>query len=283
MGVINLTPDSFSDPGENLGIDRLKKKMDLMLRGGIKILDIGAESTAPMNTPIDSQEEIRRFETFLFPYIEQDPPYFQQWSYSIDTYRPETFLKVHDFLKAHGCHQGLIWNDISGLFDSSVLDILAQTQAQYVFCHNWSMNRFSGPKHLDWAKQECSWQDVVSFLTPKDLRPFQDRIWLDPCLGFSKTLEQNLELVKNMPKILKALESYRLLIGISRKSFLKKQIEFEGPHSHRSHQVEYLHTSLLAFWLGLIPPFQKVLFRLHDPTVWSCALRSSSLAYGGSL
>jgi dihydropteroate synthase len=209
MGVMNVTPDSFSD-GAELSAATFKEK--LCRFGPVDALDIGAESTAPMNSPITSEEEWERLRSVL-PFLKN-----LNCLLSIDTYHPETIFRV-----AHDWKGPLIWNDVSGKFDSSVMKYLAANKdLSYVFCHNLAPSRDLTGRHMDYiSKNEGNdfFQELAEFFAPH----IHPQVIFDPCLGFSKTYGQNWYVLEHFSLLQKLVPHDRWLIGFSRKSFLRKK------------------------------------------------------------
>lgn len=265
MGVINITPNSFSDGGESFSAEKCISKINELLNLDVQYLDFGAESTAPFNSKIDSKEEIERFENILFPsLVHLDIP--ENVRISIDTYRPETFKRVYDEISKNFVRP-LIWNDVSGVIDNEVFNILKECpNSEYVFSHNNVNSRDDVLNHMDY----CNEGDIVSQLSlyfEKGLEQFkanglEERVILDPCFGFSKTYEQNLDLIKNI-EILTSKFNNTWLLGISKKSFLRK---FLNVSDSNNIEIEVLHGLILSNWAQKITE-NEVIIRLHDPSI----------------
>ena len=99
MGVLNITPDSFSDGGFYNTVEKCRKHIKYLIDKGIQYLDVGAESTAPFNNSITQEEELLRYKNLFLPVVTDIPTLP---SLSIDTYRPETFIEVFKSLKKTG-------------------------------------------------------------------------------------------------------------------------------------------------------------------------------------
>ena len=220
MGVINVTPNSFSDGGEIRSPDDVLKKIKDF--GPVEAVDIGAESTAPKNAPVDSQEEWSRFQEFVLPIIPQIPHHIVL---SIDTYHPETIFKLSRYVD----DRPFMWNDVSGHVDSDVMNFLvSKTNGSYVLCHNKAPTRALSGSHMDYVSEgdlEAFFWDMVSFFSERmeifKKKNLQHRIVLDPCFGFSKTLEQNIYLMDQFHHLVREVKHFKWMIGISRKSFLR--------------------------------------------------------------
>lgn len=216
MGVLNVTPDSFSDGGQFLDKDKAIEHGLKMAAEGAAIIDIGAESTRPGAGPVSLDEQIRR----VVPVIETlckriDVPI------SIDTNRSEV---AEAALEAGAA----IINDITALSDERMGELAAEEQVPVILMH---IQRTPATMQI-----EPKYQDVVSevlqFLLERAQRAEQfgipkERIFIDPGIGFGKTLEHNLELLRNIDKF--ASTSYRVLVGTSRKSFIGKITDKNEP------------------------------------------------------
>jgi dihydropteroate synthase len=207
MGVMNVTPNSFSDGGEFFSPDTISRRLQFLSQ--FDAIDIGAESTAPMNASLSWQAEWERWQMIL--------PLLKDLTVTIsaDTYHPETIFELLKYWQDHKLKSRLIWNDVSGKFDDSVREFL-KTGRDYVFCHNLAPTRELSGRHMDYAGAEI---DLYEYFCGH-LHP---QVIFDPCLGFSKTYEQNWDIIERFGELQKKLKHNRWLIGFSRKSFLKKK------------------------------------------------------------
>jgi dihydropteroate synthase len=221
MGVLNVTPDSFSGDGLMRGEDILQTSLNQaknFLCEGADILDVGGESTRPGAKPVSAQEEVDR----VLPVIEAILAAFPEVRISIDTTKSSVARQA---LEA-----GASWvNDIWGLrADPELGDVVSEFQAPIVLMHNRLKpgsaqlearlgGRYVGTKYKDLIGDIR--QDLLGSvaLAQKQGIP-DDRIILDPGIGFGKTVLQNLELLDRLDEI-KSL-GYPLLVGPSRKSFI---------------------------------------------------------------
>ncbi len=208
MGIVNLTPDSFSDGGQFLNPDKALISIEKMIEDGADIVDIGAESSRPGSLSISAREEIQRLEKVLSAY----PRYFST-PLSLDTTKSD----VAEF----GLSKGVsLINDISGLTaDPLMAKIVKKHNAAVVLMHR---------------KGDSVYQDVMSEVMNALKLSIQTAIdngivsiILDPGIGFGKTLAHNLEILRKLDhfKIL----GYPLLVGTSRKSFLGALTGKENP------------------------------------------------------
>jgi len=221
MGIINVTPDSFSGDGLMRGDDIAQAAVaqaKLFLRQGADILDVGGESTRPGARPVSAEEEADR----VLHVIKAVLAAFPEVRISIDTYKPSVARKA---LEA-----GASWvNDIWGLRANPELgDVAAEFNAPIILMHNRLKpgsaelearlgGRYVGTQYDDLI--EDIRQDLlgsVSLAQKKNIP--DDNIILDPGIGFGKTVPQNLELLDRLDEI-KSL-GYPLLVGPSRKSFI---------------------------------------------------------------
>jgi len=279
MGVINITPNSFSDGGSTYSLDSFLERWEDLQDQNVSILDIGAESTAPFNNPVSEKEEIERFEKILFPLLGtlKLPQVL-----SIDTYRPEVFKFVYREIKKNFSQQKFIWNDVSGILDEEVWEMLREfSDVDYVFGHTLNAERKNTSSHMD---QSLVGDPVVvleshfkSGLKEFSKRGLESRVIFDPLFGFSKTLEQNLLLIKELPSLVKkfGLER-RWLLGISKKSFLQKQLPSTLSKKQTLSYTEYLHSIILSRWLHQMRG-HKLIFRVHDPLVVSVSKLGASV------
>lgn len=201
MGILNVTPDSFSDGGKFNQMDAALYHAEEMIRDGADIVDVGGESTRPGHTVISDDEEISR----VVPVIEAIKSRFDI-PVSIDTYKG----KVTEAALKAGAD---LVNDIWGFkFDHTVAELTAQYGAACCLMHNRSE-----PTYQDYLN------DVVADLKEcvriaKDVGISDDKIILDPGVGFGKTYQMNLEIINHVD-VLHSL-GFPILLGTSRKSVI---------------------------------------------------------------
>lgn len=266
MGIINLTPDSFSDGGTNYEATAILANIQRLLDSGLRIIDFGAESTAPMNKAITAHQEQERFSQLLNPLLDRlNIPVF-----SIDTYRPETFFKVREAIRKVRPEVWVIWNDVSGVMDTAVQEVLSSdSKTAYVFSHNLARERAKTNQHMDFLDESLDIIEHTQSFFSDGIKRYEswnleNPVYLDPCFGFSKSLEQNYLLMNQLPKLLRPFSNYGTLLGISRKSFLKKFTQGENVRE----QMELQQVLWLAKWREELAA-KSVIYRLHDPNVWS--------------
>lgn len=209
MGVLNYTPDSFSDGGKWNNVDVALKHMEEMVADGADIIDIGAESSRPGFTPISAAEEIARLETILPRLVEACPV-----PISVDTYKAETA----DYAMRTGAH---IMNDIWGLQYGPEPGQMATVAAKYgvpvVVMHNQDGTEYSD------IIEDMKRFFIRSAIIADQAGMSQDQIITDPGIGFGKDFDQNVYVMKHLQE-LTALP-YPMLLGTSRKGFIGKILD----------------------------------------------------------
>jgi dihydropteroate synthase len=209
MGVVNVTPDSFSDGGEFLDPAAAIAHGRRLAAEGADILDIGGESTRPGAEPVDADEESRR----VLPVIEALADADVQ--ISVDTTKVEVAVSA---LEAGAS----IVNDVSAFrFAPELAGVVAGAGAECCLMHMLGEPRTMqhDPRYDDVvADVKAFLEERMGFAIAAGVR--EDRIWLDPGIGFGKTLEHNLELLRRLDEIV-AL-GRPVVVGTSRKSFLGK-------------------------------------------------------------
>ncbi|MEO0101725.1 MAG: dihydropteroate synthase [candidate division WOR-3 bacterium] len=208
MGILNLTPDSFYDGGRYLKPEEALRRAEVMVEEGADFLDIGAESTRPGSEPISAREEIARLKPIL-PLIRKRV----KIPISCDTYKSE----VADFALKEGCE---IINDISGLrFDKKMARLLAEKDAYCILMHIKGRPKTmqKNPKYEDLMGEIYDYfRKRLAFAQREGIK--EERIIIDPGIGFGKRLEDNYEIIRRL-KELKGL-GRPILLGPSRKSFI---------------------------------------------------------------
>lgn len=201
MGILNVTPDSFSDGGKFNNIDSALKHTEQLINDGADIIDVGGESTRPNYTKISDEEEIER----VVPVIEKIKADFDV-PVSIDTYKS----KVAE--AAVGAGADLV-NDIWGLkYDKNMAEVIAKSGAACCLMHN-----------RERAEYNSFVEDVLDDLREtiaiaKKAGIADDKIILDPGVGFAKSYEQNLIITNNVDRLNEL--GYPVLLGTSRKSMI---------------------------------------------------------------
>lgn len=213
MGVLNVTPDSFSDGGRYAGEEAGLRQGSQLVEEGADVIDIGGESTRPGADPVEVEEECQR----VLPVIRAIRSRYPSCLISIDTYKAEVARRALE-------EGAAIINDISaGRWDDGMLDVLAKSRAGYVCMHASARPQWM-QSHTDYRNVGL---DILEFLEERKAKLLAsgveaDRLVLDPGIGFGKTLEQNLELIRSGASGQFDELGRPLLWGLSRKSFLGK-------------------------------------------------------------
>lgn len=199
MGILNITPDSFSDGGKYNELDKALFHVEEMIKQGMDIVDVGGESTRPGYTMVSEQEEIDR----VVPVIEKIKSQFDI-PVSLDTYKSE--------VARAGIAAGAdMINDIWGLkYDEKIADVIAQAQIPCCLTHN---RKEAVYKNLI---EEILWDLESSLDIAHKAGIADDRIIIDPGVGFGKSYENNLEIIDRIQNFHSL--GYPLLLGASRKS-----------------------------------------------------------------
>lgn len=225
MGIINLTPDSFSEGGRRFTRKRAWDQVEVMIENGVDMIDIGGESTRPGANHISEEEEIHRVENFLTAMM----IFNSEVPYSIDT----TKAAVARVALSAGVE---IVNDISGLrFDPSLADEAASFDAGLILMH--SRGTFETMHQLKPVKNVLrevarGWRQSISEAEQRGVK--RDKIVLDPGIGFSKSQPQNVELVAKLDELAREFSDFPLLVGTSRKSFIGRLLS-GAPVNKRIH------------------------------------------------
>ncbi len=216
MGVLNVTPDSFSDGGQFLDTDKAIEKGEQMAGEGAAIIDVGGESTRPGSASVSAEEQIRR----VVPVIKALSKKVNV-PISIDTYN---FEVAEAALEAGAA----MINDITALSEEQISELVAEQGVPVVLMHmqGTPQTMQTEPKYKDVVGE------VLEFLVERAKRAEQfgiakDKIFIDPGIGFGKTTEHNLLILRGIQKFVEA--GYRVCIGTSRKSFLGKITGKENP------------------------------------------------------
>jgi dihydropteroate synthase len=198
MGVLNVTPDSFSDGGRWLDAGAAVEQGLRMVEEGADIIDVGGESTRPGAEPVDAGEELRR----VLPVVEALAPHTRV---SIDTRKAE----VAEAALAAGA---TLLNDVS----ATLAPVARAAGAGWV-----AMHMRGEPRTM---QEDPTYGDVVAevkaFLVERAEQAGVDEVWIDPGIGFGKTMEHNLTLLAHLDQLVET--GYPVVVGTSRKAFLGK-------------------------------------------------------------
>lgn len=211
MGIVNVTPDSFSDGGRFLAVDAAVEHAMKLIEEGADILDIGGESTRPGSEPVHEEEEVRR----VVPVIERLAA-ITRVPISIDTAKPT----VARFALQAGAR---IVNDIGGLRDSGMIDVCGQFPCGIVCMHmQGTPQTMQLNPHYENVVTEIGdyFAERLRTLAAAGIEP--GRIALDPGVGFGKTAQHNIDILQSVAKFQEL--NRPILIGHSRKRFLQKVI-----------------------------------------------------------
>lgn len=257
MGILNLTPDSFSDGGKWNDRDRALRHVEEMLQEGADIIDIGGESTRPGYTVVSGEEEIAR----VAPVIRAVKEEFKV-PVSLDTYKAEVALA--------GIEAGAdLINDVWGLkWDGRMAGVIAGSGLPCCLMHNRKTEDGKSPQYRNFMREVAG--DLAETLGIADRAGIaRDRIILDPGVGFAKTYEQNLEAIRSLEE-LKDL-GCPLLLGCSRKSVIGLTLNL--PVEERLEGT--LATTVIAVMKGCM------FVRVHDVRENVRAVRMTEAVLGG--
>jgi dihydropteroate synthase len=225
MGVVNLTPDSFSEGGRWFTPKRAWDHAEQMIENGVDIIDIGGESTRPGADPVTEEEEIRRVQKYLNVMI----LLHRRVTYSIDTTKATVARVALD--------AGVeIVNDISGLrFDPSIADVAARYDAGLILMHSRgtfeTMHKMEPVKNI-MKEVAGDWRRGIAEALSRGVK--REKIVLDPGIGFSKSQKQNVELLAKLDQLKAEFPDFPLLVGTSRKSFIGSLLN-SAPVNKRVH------------------------------------------------
>ena len=209
MGVINLTPDSFSDGGDFNSKKKVLDQVNHFFRNGVDVIDLGSQSTRPGADEVGPNIEIKR----LLPYLKLIKSEYPEILISIDTFNSEVAYEA--------LLNGADWiNDVTGgRRDKGILDVVSKFNCPFVITHSRgnskNMNKLSKYNNL-LTEVKCSLDILIKNALEKNIS--KKNIIVDPGIGFSKDINQNLEILKNLD----VFKNFNLpiLIGASRKRFI---------------------------------------------------------------
>ena len=254
MGILNITPDSFSDGGEFNSLSSALERLNKLYEDGADIIDIGACSTAPDNTIISVEEELKRLE-FLPELVKKS-----KVPLSVDTFRPE----VARFAVENGIS---VINDESGSFNPVMAHIVKEYSAGWIFMHTGGKSS----KEITEYKNGVI-EDVLSFFGQMKTQAIacginEDSLCYDCGIGFGKKRDDDIELLKNC----KILSLYSpLLIGVSRKRVIG---ELTGEKNPKDRVAGSVSAAVCCAMNG------AGVLRVHDVKETVDALRVSSILY----
>ncbi|MBL3398604.1 dihydropteroate synthase [Staphylococcus pasteuri] len=204
MGILNVTPDSFSDGGKYNSVENAVERAKEMINEGVDIIDVGGVSTRPGYKEITLEEELDRVVPVVKSLIELDT------QISIDTYRSEV---------AEACLKlgaTMINDQWTGLFDPKIFEVVANSNAEIVLMHN-------GDGQRDKPVVDEMLVTLLSQANKAEMAGIpQEKIWLDPGIGFAKTREEENEVMARLDELVAT--EYPVLLATSRKRFIKEMI-----------------------------------------------------------
>ena len=218
MGVINLTPDSFSDGGDLNSENKVLDQVNHFLLNGVDVIDLGAQSTRPGAEEVGSNLEIKR----LIPYLKLIKSEYPDVLISIDTFNSEVAYEA--------LMNGANWiNDVTGgRRDKEILDVVSKFNCPFVITHSRgnskNMNELSRYENV-LSEVKCSLEILINDALEKNIS--KGNIIVDPGIGFSKDINQNLEILRNLD-VFKEL-NLPILIGASRKRFIGEILDEINP------------------------------------------------------
>lgn len=206
MGILNLTPDSFSDGGRFIKVGAAVSHAKKMIKEGADIIDIGGESTRPGSQPVSVEEELKR----VIPIIEELSK--SDTLISIDTYKPEVAVKAVE-------SGASMINDVNGLRTEGMAEVASTHSIPVVVMHmQGTPKNMQEKSHYKNVVDDINsfFEERISYALEKGIK--KENIILDPGIGFGKTLEHNLEIIRNLKEFKR--HNLPLLVGPSRKSFI---------------------------------------------------------------
>jgi dihydropteroate synthase len=245
MGILNVTPDSFSDGGQFSDADEAFARAVQMVEQGADLIDVGGESTRPGAQPVSEAEELRRVLPVLTRLAREGI------AVSIDTSKAAV---AHQAVEAGAS----MVNDVTGGVDPEMRRVVANAEVDFCLMH---MHR--NPQTMQLAPMDGDAVEQVERFLSEQIRLCElsgipkSRLWLDPGIGFGKTTAQNLELLRAIPRFRQF--GANVLIGLSRKSFVGKLFGTESsplPVGERGAGTAALEAFALALGARMI--------RTHD-------------------
>ncbi len=214
MGILNVTPDSFSDGGKTFELKDVVEKVNMLCNEGADIIDVGACSTAPGNAIVTQDEELRRLEQFLPEIIRCSTV-----PVSLDTFRPA--------VARYALEQGVeIINDESGVYNKCMAECVSEYKCGWIFMHTGESD---SSEKVDYPRGVMA--DVIDFFSRMRKEAVlsglsEEQLCYDCGIGFGKTRQDDLELLSSCDKL---AEFSPLLIGVSRKRIIGEITGVEEP------------------------------------------------------
>ncbi len=212
MGILNVTPDSFSDGGQYTSVEAAVKHAGEMLTEGADIIDIGGESTRPGSEAVSVDEELHR----VIPVITEIKKEYPSTLISVDTNKSKVAAEA---VKAGAS----IVNDISGgTFDENMMSTVAELKAAYCIMHTPAPPK-TMQTNIHYTNVIAEIYQFLARQTEKAKKAGIENIIIDPGIGFGKTVENNYEILSRISEFHSL--GFPILIGVSRKSFLGKSLD----------------------------------------------------------
>jgi len=257
MGILNVTPDSFYDGGKYNKTELAIKHAEEMIEEGADIIDIGGESTRPWAVPISPEEEKER----VLPVISELRKINKDIPISIDTYKSEVAEEAIDM-------GATIVNDVSGLqFDKNMPEVISKKNVSVIIMHIKGTPRDMqiNPTYEDVVKEIKEFlKERIEYATENGIN--KRNIFIDPGIGFGKTTEHNLEILKRL-KEFKEL-GFPVVLGTSRKSFIGRIL---GTEENPIPPEERLEGSIATYVWAVIQGVD--ILRVHDVKQTKMALK----------
>ena len=197
MGILNFTPDSFSDGGDFYDVEAAIEGVRKMVAEGADIIDIGAESTGPGSTVVSEEDELARLQS-VFPTLRK---IFPDVCFSVDTYKPN----VAEYMIEAGVD---VLNDVNGAKGSTMADVAAKYDIPIFIMHNGGVEE---GQEIEQVVRELG--ESIDICLDAGIK--KENIIVDPGMGFGKTAEANLEITRKL-ELLNSL-GYEILYAVSRK------------------------------------------------------------------
>lgn len=231
MGILNITPDSFSDGGKYNSVERAVARAKEMVEEGVDIIDVGGYSTRPGYTEITVETEIER----VVPVVSAIKKARLNVDISVDTFRSEVALAA---LQAGATMINDQWR---GMYDEKILDVVAQYEAPIFLMHNNDHSTYQNVVEDMIGELEASAKLALEHGVKKE------NIWLDPGIGFVKSREEEVEVMRHLDKL--TATGYPVLLATSRKRMVKELIG--GETSAEDRDAGTLATTIMGIDAGV--------------------------------
>lgn len=235
FGILNVTPDSFSDGNQYVDEHQIITHVEKLISDGVDVIDIGGESTRPGAEVVDVETELKR----VVPVIKLIKENYDVLI-SIDTYKPKVAKVAIDL--------GVDYiNDVRGSYcNPEMLDLIIASKVKYILMHNnpnFKENNLLGKAAVEQINIEC--KPAIDYLLANNYP--MEKLILDPGIGFSKSPEQSLSIIANLDYY-KLTNNYKTLLGASRKSSLQLA---SGIQLAKERDIPTVVTSLIARWANI--------------------------------